>query len=118
MPGLASLLAEHFTVLMYDRRGRGESGDTLPYAIEREIEDIAALIDVAGGSACVYGTSSGAALALAAATSGLGIQKLALYEPPFNPDESVQQPWQNYRTQLVERLSEGRRGDAAALCMA
>src|SRR5512145_2427876 len=69
MPKLAPLLAQHFTVFMYDRRGRGESGDTKPYAKEREVEDIAALIDAASGSAFVLGLSSGAALALDAAAS-------------------------------------------------
>ena len=85
---LAALLAEHFTVFTYDRRGRGESGDTAPYAVEREVEDIAALIDEAGGSACVYGISSGAALALEAANRGLGIERLVVYEAPFIVDDS------------------------------
>jgi pimeloyl-ACP methyl ester carboxylesterase len=80
---LAKRLAANFTVYSYDRRGRGESGDTKPYAIEREVEDIAALITNAGGSAYVYGMSSGGALALEATRSGLAIKKLALYEPPF-----------------------------------
>src|SRR5215217_9670353 len=80
---LAALLTEHFTVFNYDRRGRGDSGDTPPYAVEREVEDLEALINEAGGSALVYGTSSGAALALEAAASGLPITKLALWEPPF-----------------------------------
>ena len=70
---LAALLAEHFSVFNYDRRGRGISGDTAPYAIEREIEDIAAVIDAAGGSAFLYGSSSGASLALEAAASGLAV---------------------------------------------
>src|ERR687898_2699225 len=81
--GEAELLAEHFTVFNYDRRGRGDSGDTAPYAVEREIEDIDAVIAAAGGSASVYGTSSGAALALEAAASGLAITKLALWEPSY-----------------------------------
>ncbi|HEX8035938.1 MAG TPA: alpha/beta hydrolase, partial [Ktedonobacterales bacterium] len=85
---LAALLAEHFTVYHYDRRGRGESGDTLPYSPEREIEDLDALIAEAGGSAFVFGMSSGAALALDAAKHGLAITKLALYEPPFIVDDS------------------------------
>ena len=68
---LATLLAEHFTVFNYDRRGRGDSGDTASYAVEREVEDLDALIEEAGGSAFLYGTSSGAALALEAAASGL-----------------------------------------------
>ena len=83
MPKLAQLLAPHFTVFHYDRRGRGESGDNAPYAIAREVEDLEALIAEAGGSASAFGTSSGAALALAAAASRANIKKLALYEPPF-----------------------------------
>src|SRR2546425_11212552 len=80
MPKLAPLLAPDFTVFMYDRRGRGDSGDTAPYAVEREIDDLDALIHEAGGSAFVYAMSSGAALALEAAASRLSIKKLALYE--------------------------------------
>jgi pimeloyl-ACP methyl ester carboxylesterase len=83
MPKLAPLLAERFTVYMYDRRGRGRSGDTPPYSREREVEDIAALIQEAGGSAFLLGLSSGAALALEAAASGLDIRMVAAYEPPF-----------------------------------
>src|SRR5579859_6112512 len=83
---LATFLAQHFTVFNYDRRGRGASGDTAPYAIEREIEDLDALISEAGGSASVFGYSSGAILALMAADRGLAITKLALYEPPFTID--------------------------------
>jgi len=86
---LAALLSEHFTVYVHDRRGRGESGDTLPYAVERELEDLAAVIDAAGGSAAVYGHSSGAVLALLGAAQGLPITKLVVYEPPFtfDPDD-------------------------------
>ena len=81
---LAEALAPHFTVFNYDRRGRGDSGDTAPYAVEREAEDIEALADAAGGSAFLYGISSGAALALEATRLLPGkITKLALYEPPF-----------------------------------
>src|SRR4051812_26726028 len=80
---LAAHLASHFTVRSYDRRGRGDSGDTPPYAVDREIEDLAALIEVGGAPALVYGMSSGAVLALEAATRGLRIAKLALYEPPL-----------------------------------
>jgi pimeloyl-ACP methyl ester carboxylesterase len=83
MPKLAPLLAPHFTVYVYDRRGRGRSGDTPPYSREREVEDIAALIEVAGGSASVVGLSSGGALALEAAASGLRIDKVVAYEPPY-----------------------------------
>ncbi len=73
-----------FTVFNYDRRGRGDSGDTNSYAVDREIEDIQALMDAAGGSAYVWGLSSGAILALKAAACGLAIKKLALHEPHFS----------------------------------
>src|ERR671918_2081181 len=78
---LAGLLAERFAVINYDRRGRGDSGDTQPYAVEREVEDIEAVIDEAGGSANLWGSSSGAALALIAAEARLPIPKLPLWEP-------------------------------------
>lgn len=90
--GLAAELSKGFTVFNYDRRGRGDSTDTPPYAIEREIEDIHAVIAEAGGSAHLYGTSSGAALALEAAASGLPIMKLAMWEPPFILDEDKRPP--------------------------
>ena len=112
------LLAQHFTVFHYDRRGRGDSTDTKPYSVEREIEDIEALIDEAGGSAFVFGISSGAALAMEAATKlGNKIKKLAMYEPPYFSDEAVQQAWIDYRQQLEELLAAGRWGDAVALWM-
>src|SRR2546428_4236695 len=79
---LAAQLSEHFTVFNYDRRGRGASGDTTPYAIQREIEDLAALITEAGGSSSVFGYSSGAVLTLKAAASGLAISRLALDDRP------------------------------------
>ena len=114
---LAALLAPHFTVFNYDRRGRGDSGDTTPYAVAREVEDIDAVITAAGGSACLYGTSSGAALALEAAASGLAITRLALWEPPFILDESRRPP-----VDQVERydkfIAAGRRGDAVEYFMA
>jgi len=114
---LAALLAPHFTVINYDRRGRGDSGDKAPYAIEREIEDIDALIKEAGGSAFVYGISSGAVLTLEAAARGLNIKKLALYEPPFMVDESGPRPPANHEAQLTEFISSGRRGDAVEFFM-
>jgi pimeloyl-ACP methyl ester carboxylesterase len=85
---LAELLAQHFTVFTYDRRGRGGSGDTAPYAVEREVEDIATLLSEAGGTALVWGMSSGAVLALEAANRLSGIKKLALYEAPFIVDDT------------------------------
>ena len=118
MEPLAALLAPHFTVFTYDRRGRGESTDTQPFAVEREIEDIEALINEAGGEAFLYGISSGAALALEATIKlGHKVKKLALYEAPYDSDDARQQAFRTYRKQLVEVLAEGRRGDALGLFM-
>jgi len=114
---LAALLAPHFTVFNYDRRGRGDSGDTAPYAVEREVEDLDALIKVAGGLASLFGTSSGAILALEAAAHGLAITKLALWEPPFSVDDDGPRRHKEYVTRLAELLAAGRRGDAVALFM-
>lgn len=86
-PKLAPLLAQHFTVYAYDRRGRGESGDTLSYSPAREVEDIAALVNEAGGTASLLGLSSGGALALEAAAGGLPIDKVVAYEPPYVDDD-------------------------------
>lgn len=87
MPQLAPLMAKHFTVVHHDRRGRGETGDgATPWALEREIEDIAALVDHVGGEAFVYGTSSGAVLAARAVAAGVKAKKLALHEPPLALD--------------------------------
>jgi pimeloyl-ACP methyl ester carboxylesterase len=114
---LAELLAPNFTVYHYDRRGRGDSGDTAPYAVEREVEDIDALIQDAGGSASVFGMSSGAVLALHTAAAGLAITKLALYEPPFIVDDSRPPLPKDYRERLTALLAAGRRGDAVELFM-
>ncbi len=115
---LAAALAPHFTVFAYDRRGRGESGDTAPYAVEREVEDIDALITEAGGSAFVFGHSSGAVLALEAARLlPTKITKLALYEPPFIIDDSRPPAPEDYARHLTELVSSGRRGEAVAYFM-
>jgi pimeloyl-ACP methyl ester carboxylesterase len=115
---LARLLAERFTVYTYDRRGRGDSGDTQPYAVDREIEDIDALIDAGGGSAFLYGHSSGACLAMDASVKLSGkVSKLAIYEAPYNDDPAAQKAWGEYLTSLTARLASGRRGDAVALFM-
>ena len=117
-PALAELLAEHLTVYSYDRRGRGDSGDTLPYAVVREIEDLAALITLAGGTASLYGHSSGASLALeATVTLGAKVEKLAMYEAPYNNDPEARRAWGHYVEQLTDALGAGRRGDAIALFM-
>lgn len=94
---LVPLLATHFSVYAYDRRGRGDSTDTPPFAIEREVEDLAALVDAVGGSAMVYGHSSGGSVGLHAAASGVEIPKLAIYEPPFTPPSGFEsfQAWMN-----------------------
>ncbi len=114
--GVAALLASAFTVFNYDRRGRGDSGDTPPYAVGREVEDIAAVIVAAGGSACLYGASSGAALALEAAASGLAITKLALWEPPYILDPTARPPVDQVE-QYDRMIAEGRRADAAEYFM-
>ncbi|MBQ0905279.1 alpha/beta fold hydrolase [Micromonospora sp. U21] len=110
--GMIGLLAADFTVYHYDRRGRGDSADTQPYAVEREIDDLAALIDEAGGSAFLYGFSSGGLVALHAAASGLTIPRLALLEPPIetNEDRSAQAA---FTAELAELLAA--RGRAAAV---
>ena len=114
----AEELAKHFTVFNYDRRGRGHSGDTTPYAVEREIEDIGALIVEAGGTASVYGHSSGAGLVLHAAAHGLPIAKIALHDPPYTPDgEEARRSSREYGENLKALLSEDRRGDAVELFM-
>ncbi len=116
-PKLAPLLAKHFTVISYDRRGRGESGDTAPYAVEREIEDLKALVDAAGGSVFLYGTSSGAVLALRAVASGLDVRKLALFEPPLVIAGSPPPVQPDLKPQIAEMVAAGRRGDAVKTFM-
>jgi pimeloyl-ACP methyl ester carboxylesterase len=114
---LAKVLSEHFTVIRYDRRGRGASADSGPYSVEREIDDLAVLIAAAGGSAYVCGFSSGAVLALDAAARGLPITALALYEPPFIVDDSRPPAAGDYVEQLNSLLASNRRGDAVRLFM-
>src|SRR5262249_48216530 len=117
MAPLAKLLAPSFTVVHYDRRGRGDSGDTPPYAVEREIEDLAAVVDVVGGSAFLYGASSGAALAMRAAANGVRARKLVMFEPPYAMDPSASPLLPSYRAQIDQLLAAGRPGDAVALFM-
>ena len=111
-PGLIPLLQSKFTVFAYDRRGRGASGDAAPYAVAREVEDLDAIVSAAGGSAYAYGVSSGAALALEAAASGVALSKLALFEPPYRADDSVPRPPVDLSQKIGEMVSAGRLGDA------
>jgi pimeloyl-ACP methyl ester carboxylesterase len=113
---LAAALSKHFTVITYDRRGRGNSHDTPPYAVEREIEDIEALINKLGGRANLYGFSSGAVLALKAAVRlAPKVARVALHEPPFNADDDeTKQEMAAFTQQMAELLAAGNRGDAVA----
>lgn len=117
MGGTPGALGEHFTVYSFDRRGRGDSGDTAPYAVEREIEDIAALIEAAGGSARLFGHSSGAVLALRAAAAGLPVERLAVYEPPFIVDDSRPPVPDDYVATLDRLIAEGKREEAVIYFM-
>jgi pimeloyl-ACP methyl ester carboxylesterase len=114
---IAEALAQHFTVLNYDRRGRGDSTDTPPYAVEREIEDIEVLLAAAGGSATLVGLSSGGALAAHAAASRLPVGHLVMWEPPFRLDQEGQRAATDYNATLTALLAEDRRGDALELFM-
>ncbi len=113
---LAKLLASDFTVISYDRRGRGNSTDTAPYAAEREVEDVAALIDEVGGPVCLYGHSSGAAIVLEAAIKlRKKVRKIAIYEAPYVLDSAAIKAANAYDRQLKKLLASGRNGDAVAL---
>jgi pimeloyl-ACP methyl ester carboxylesterase len=113
---LAKLLAEEFTVINYDRRGRGESGDIQPYTVEREVEDIEALVDNAGGSAFVFGSSTGAVLALEAASKlPAKVKKQVLYEPPFIVDDSRPPMSADFVEQVKDLLARDKRSDALRL---
>ncbi|MFC8461638.1 alpha/beta fold hydrolase [Streptomyces sp. NPDC057242] len=113
----AALLAQHFTVINYDRRGRGASGDADAYAPDREIEDIAALVEHVGGSASLFGSSSGAVLALRAAAAGVNVDRLALYEPPFVVAEGDDGPPKDLAQKITALLVEGRHSDAVKYFM-
>lgn len=116
--GLAGILEKNFTVYNYDRRGRGASTDTAPYAVDREIEDIEAVIGAAGGSAFLFGSSSGAALALEAAVKlGSKVKKLALWEPPYILEGSRPRPPANTAKIYSDFVAQGKRGDAAEYFM-
>jgi pimeloyl-ACP methyl ester carboxylesterase len=113
MPKIAPLFAPYFTVFTYDRRGRGASGDVQPYDPVREVEDLQALMGAAGGSASLLGLSSGAALALEAASAGLPVEKLVMYEPPYIGDASTP----DHGARLRELLAANQRGAAVRYFM-
>ena len=114
---LAGLLSASFTVYSYDRRGRGDSGDGKPYAVEREIEDLAAMIDAAGGHAHVWGLSSGAVLVLEAAAAGLPIRRLAVQEPPLVVSPDDRRPPGDLFERLTALVEAGQRGAAVRYFM-
>ena len=117
MRKIAELLSNNFTVYFYDRRGRNQSGDTKPYLAEREVEDIEALVKEANGPVYLAGSSSGAALALKAAASGLNVIKLALFEPPYLKGAGGHEPPADAQAQLQKRVDEGNRGAAVKYFM-
>lgn len=118
MKRLSELLSPHFTVYTFDRRGRGESGNNLPFSIDREIEDLQSLIQGAGGEAMLFGTSSGGCLVLeAAARLKSQVGKLAIYEAPYNSDQGLVQQWKDYRNNLRISLEKAHNGDAVAFFM-
>jgi len=117
MVQLAKLLSGRFTVVNYDRRGRGDSGDSGRYAVEREIEDLQAVIEAVGGSASVWGWSSGGVLGMRAAAGGVNIDRLAVYEPPFLVDDSGPLPPADFGQRLGEVTAADRRGEAVKLFM-
>src|SRR2546423_9513393 len=115
-PELATLLSRHFTVYSYDRRGRGDSGDTLPYAVDREVEDIEALIGDAGGTAYLFGHSSGACLALEATVKlGSKVTGLAMYDPPYDDDPAAGPGWRGTNKDHTTTRPDGRWGEAVGL---
>jgi pimeloyl-ACP methyl ester carboxylesterase len=115
---LADLLSARYTVLNYDRRGRGDSGDTKPYALERELEDLQAMISIAGGAASVWGLSSGGILALEAARAGVAIEKIAAYEPPFIVDANDGLPPDDFVSHVGALVDRDRRAEAVKYFMA
>jgi pimeloyl-ACP methyl ester carboxylesterase len=114
---LAEQLAPSFTVHTYDRRGRGDSGFTEPYAVEREIEDLEAVIEAAGGSAALFGHSSGGALALETTARSLSVSRLAMYEPPYIVDQTRQPLPDDYVEHLEELTAAGKRREIVGYFM-
>jgi pimeloyl-ACP methyl ester carboxylesterase len=111
-PKLVPVLANNFTVISYDRRARGDSSDTQPYSVQREIEDIEALINIGRGTAYLYGVSSGAVLCIEAVASGLPVKKLVIFEPPYFTEARRHEPPPDSERQLNQMIAEGRKKDA------
>ncbi|TDD28630.1 alpha/beta hydrolase [Kribbella turkmenica] len=109
---LADELAADFDVVTYDRRGRGDSGDSTTYSVQREVDDIGALLTAVGGTAAVYGHSSGAALAAAAAGTGLPVTQVVLHEPPYGPDDA---DTEDEGAEVIRLIGAGRRREAVEL---
>lgn len=114
---LGEYLADSFAVVNYRRRGRGDSGDTQPYALAREVEDLAAVIDAAGGRAHLFGASTGGALALEAAAAGIPVDRIAVHEVPYQVEDAMVAAWQAYRDELNAALAAGARDKALKLFM-
>ena len=114
---LGEYLAATFTVIAYRRRGRGDSGDTQPYAVQREIEDLAAVIDATGGRAHLFGASSGGALVLLAAAAGVSVDRIAIYEVPYQLGDEMLTTWHAYTSDLAAALDADDRDQALRLFM-
>jgi len=114
---LATQLAQHFTVFTFDRRGRGESGDTAPYTVEREIDDLRAVASEAEEAPYVLGISSGGALILQAVASGVGVKQIALYEPPYLADGNRPRSFEDAKGRLQSLIAAGDRGGAVSFFM-
>lgn len=114
---LAELLGDRFTVVNYDRRGRGDSADASEYDVRREVEDLAALVDALGGQAAAFGMSSGGVLALRAAAAGVPLTRLVVYQPPFLVGDSGHRPPPDFGSHLRELVAEDRRGAATSYFM-
>lgn len=110
---IATTLSEHCTVVNYDRRGRGDSGEAGPVSAQHEVDDIAALIEAVGGQASLWGWSSGGAVALRAAAADIGVEKLVVYETPFKTDPEAKYPLDDYGARLDEIVAAGDRMRAA-----
>jgi pimeloyl-ACP methyl ester carboxylesterase len=110
---IATALSEHCTVINYDRRGRGDSGEAGPVSVQREVDDVAALIESVGGRASLWGWSSGGAVALRAAAADIGVEKLAVYETPFKTDPEAKYPADDYGARLEQIVAAGDHAGAA-----